>query len=260
MKKLDFPLFREFRRSSGSSMGSTHDFTVYTNAAYWTQRLTGSATGAIGTSGATAVNGVYVMTDTATQNSGSLIYTTVPEFLFSGGSNAPNTGRALYAEAGLQFTEVSTNKANVFFGFCSINTNVILVDSTGTPATNFWGALIYKQTGETVWRCISSAGTTQIIDKTLTNSGVANYVRLGIQAQQIDSLGNYEITFYIGSLNYTDMPQALGGTASYPIPIKHQITSTSAADMYLVAGNKTVEATGVAEVLNLDYAFADQIR
>ncbi len=49
MKKLDFPLQREFRRNSGSSVNPVLDFHVYTDATYWTKVLTGSGTVALGT-------------------------------------------------------------------------------------------------------------------------------------------------------------------------------------------------------------------
>lgn len=266
MKNQDFPSAMEFRRNfGGGSFPADLDFLYYTDTNYFTKRLTGTGTLALGT-GAHAIGGQLVFTTTVTASSGVVLYTTAANYLMStlpsggvGTGFAPDTGHALMCEALIQFTEVSTNQAGVFFGFNSLNTNVILVDAGLTPATNFSGAMIYKIAGETVWRAISSNGTTQFIDKSNTTSGLANFVRLRIEMKQVDAAGNYENTFYAGTVSPHDCPPMTTGS-SYPIPIKHTITSTSAANMYGVLGNKTVTGTGIAEVMYADYAVFEELR
>lgn len=219
------------------------DFASYTDANVWTKSAGAGASVAIT---ANTAGGVVNLTTGGTQNIQALIASTNACFKLL-------AGRAFYAEAYLQYAETSTNNAGMAFGFSSVVTSVMLQDTTGVPATSFTGALIYKQAGDTTWRCIGSNGTTQTLNTSLSTSQpspTTTYQQPRIEGRDVDG-SNFEITYFLG-------PDPLLDATSHRA-IKHTIAIASASAMKLVAFAKNPGGAS-SEVLSVDYLYAVQRR
>ncbi len=220
------------------------DFEVYTDAKLWTAALTGSSAPTVLSTGQ---DGVLVQLCTSSTNDASFIFTTIPLFKWA-------NGVVHECEAILQFSEASTNNANVWFGFSSVNTVAMLVNASAGPATSFSGAGIYKQGGTLTWRTVSSQSTTQNLNNTTYAAAQAGYQRLRVQCEVVNSV--MEVTYWIDQGGSTGNVGGLQmrNTSSFPAggaPIKDFITLSSPAAMYLGIGVKN--GTGSAETLNVDY-------
>ena len=96
---------------------------------------------------ADGVGGIAVLnTGDATDNNEAALFTTQELFLAA-------AGKPIYAAARIQYTEANTNVSNVAFGLADIfgDANTLLDNGAG-PAASFYGAMIYKVDGSTVWR------------------------------------------------------------------------------------------------------------
>jgi hypothetical protein len=153
------------------------------------------------------------------------------------------------AEARVQFTEANTDDANVFFGFSSAIAANTLVDNGAGMVTSFSGACIYKVDGSTVWKCVSSIGTNQTISTSTKAAGGSAYQTLRVEIQPIDST-TAEVKFFVDEQILID--------ATTNKPIKHVITYTGAAAMYVGAGVKNGDTN--LETLNIDYIAVEQLR
>ena len=225
------------------------DFILYTDAKTWTAALTNSAAPTISSS---LQDGVLVQANTAATNDASFIYSTVP--LFKWANNIVHT-----AECVLQFTEASTNNANVWFGFTSVNTVAMLVNGSAGPATSGTFAGWYKQGGSLVWKTASSQSTTQNLNTTTYTAGQAGYQRLRVQVEIVNSVA--EVTYWIDQGGTTSGGIQARNNASYPAngaPIKDFISLSSPAAMYLGIGIKN--GTTSAETLNVDYLAGWKLR
>ncbi len=220
------------------------DFSEYIDAQRWTKSIGAGASAAIT---ANTANGVLNLTTGATQNIQALIAGTNANFKLL-------KGQPIYGECQLQYAETSTNNAGVAFGFSSVVTSVMLQDTTGIPATNFTGLLIYKQAGDTVWRTISSNGTTQTLSTAAQSSQptpTTLYQQLQIEARDVDGT-NFEVTYFLNDapLMYTAAPHR---------PIKDTIAIASASAMKLVVFAKNPGGAS-SEVISVDYVFGVQRR
>ncbi len=209
----------------------------------WTKTIGSGAAVAIL---ANTAGGVLQLTTGATQNICANIAFTNANFKLA-------VGRNFYGECLLQYAEVSTNVAGVAFGFSSVVTSVLLQDTTGTPATSFSGALIYKQSGDTVWRAISSNVTTQTLTTGVQSSQpspTTQYQNLAIEGRDVDGT-NYEITFFVND-------QPLLDSVSHR-PVKHTVAIASISAMKPVVLLKNPGGAS-SEILNVDYVFVGQRR
>lgn len=152
---------------------------------------------------ADGVGGVVVLnTGDAVDNNEAAVFTTAEAFLM-----AP--GKPIYAEALLQYTEANTNVSNVAFGLADVMGGAnTLLDDGGGPAASFYGAMIYKTDGSTVWRCASSAGTLSSAGTTTASvqtAGGSSYQRLGIRIEPISGAFNSsKVSFFLDGLPLTD--------------------------------------------------------
>jgi hypothetical protein len=223
----------------------------YTTGQRWTTINSGAGTNTLSSS---LEDGVLVMANGSNTNDAQGIYLTTPSFLW-----ASNTNHV--AEALIQFSEASTNNANIFVGFSSVNTASLLVNASGGMNTSFTGAGIWKQGGSLNWRTISSQSTTQTINNTTNyaTAGQSGYQRLRIEVNIVNGVA--EIVYRIDQAG-TNPPG--GGTtpvlttASLQRPIKDYITLSSPAAMYLVALVKN--GTTSSETLNIDYFSGWKVR
>lgn len=218
------------------------DFDTYVDTQLWT-KLAADAGATV--TNVDNTNGWLTLTTAAVANNEAAVSSTRKNWKFL--NNKP-----LIYEARINFAQANVNQAAIAFGFSSTFAADLLLDTTGLPAASFSGALIYTNPGETVWRCVTSLGTTQTIQKSTTTSGGTVDQTLKIEVRTVSST-LAEVTFYSNGTLLLDAAQT--GRAT---PIKQTITYTGAAAMQFGAYAKSIDGTG--EVVNLDYLFAGQLR
>ena len=222
-------------------IGVFDDFLWFVTAHQWTSVLTDTGTAAVGDS----ANGIVVLTPsdgTVADNDEAYLKSTAEVFKFA-------TQRAIYGECLLQFTEANTDDANVFFGFLdNIAANTIVDDGAGLK-TSFSGAAIYKVDGGTVWRCVTSNGSSQSVTISTKTAGGSSYQRLRIELREVDGT-NMEVTFFVDDQPLLD--------SNYRRPIKHNVAIASATEMQVGCGVKNGSTN--LETLNVDYIAAYQLR
>lgn len=218
------------------------DFHWYVTAHGFTTVATDSGTVSVGD----AANGILALVPsdgTVTNNDEAYVKSTAEVFKFA-------TGRAMGCEALVQFTEGNTDDVNVFFGFAdAIAANTLVDDGAGMKAS-FSGACIYKVDGGTVWKCVTSNGTTQTVSTSTKTAGGSAYQRLRIECREVDGT-NMEVTFFVDDQPLLD--------SQFRRPIKHNVAIASATEMQVGAGIKNGADT-TAEQLNIDYIGAWQLR
>lgn len=164
---------------------------------------------------------------------------------YLGTTNAPVTfadGKPAFCEFLVQFSEANTDDANVFVGFSSSISANILVDDGAGMATSFSGACIYKVDGGTVWKCITSNGSTQTISTSTTTAGGSSYQRLRIEVMDFNST-TAEVVFYVNNVPLKD---------SNGIVISHKILYSGLSACKVAMGVKNGGAN--QETFNVDYA------
>lgn len=157
-------------------------------------------------------------------------------------------GKPLIFESRLQYTEGATNIANVAVGFADAPTANTIVDNGGMKTT-MSGAVIYKVDGSTVWKFVTSVGTTQTISTSTKTAGGSAAQVLRIEIRPISST-QVECVPYVDGVQLKDANSNL---------IKHYITFSGATEMAWFAGMKNGANTTV-ETLNLDYIGGWQLR
>ena len=221
--------------------GFFDDFHWYVTAHLFTTVASDSGTVSV----SDAVRGVVALVasdGTVADNDETYVRSTTELFRFL-------AGKPLYAEARVQFTEASTDDANVFFGFADAVSADTLVDNGGGLKASFSGACIYKVDGETAWRCITSNGSSRTVTQSAHTAGGSAYQQLRIEARDVDGT-SCEVTFFLDGQPMLD--------ATSRRPIKHTVAITSATEMHVGAGVKNGGAN--LETLNIDYIAAYQRR
>jgi hypothetical protein len=238
------PLQDRFRAFMGFD-----DFYEYTSAKTWTSTVGGGATVTVQSTG---VGGILQLACVdATQNREVYVGHTVQPFIF-------NTDRSLEFETFVNFTEASTNQANIFAGFSSTFANGLLVNTNGGINTSFWGCGFFKQGGtNTNWQVVTSFGTVQTINTTTINAQSSNYTRLRVEVRILSST-LLESSFFID--NGSGLLIAKNNTVvnGFNYPIKHTGTWTSPTAMGAGVGVKN--GTTAAETLLCDYIGWSQVR
>src|SRR5262249_25012313 len=102
--------------------------------------------------------------------------------------------------------------------------------------------------GETVWRCVSSKGTTQTITQSTKSAGGTTPQTLRVEVQPVDG-SSAEVTFYVDDEPLKDTSGSV---------IKHTVAYASAAAMQ--AGVCAKAGGANSEVVNVDYLSAYQLR
>lgn len=229
MKLLDLPHGIEHRHQQEVN----DPFTWYVTAHQWTTVATDGGSVAVGD----AAGGVVVLTPSdgsVADNDETYLKATNETLLFA-------ANRSIIAESLQQYTEANTDDANVFFGFMNaIAANSIVDDGAGLK-TNFSGCAIFKVDGGTVWKCISSLGTTQTISTSTKTAGGAAYQKLRIEWRAVSSTIG-EAAFFVDDVPLID--------STTNRPIKHTFTYTSATEMQLGWGVKNGDTN--LETLNVD--------
>lgn len=235
---LELPEALKFRRYF---MGFD-DFEWYISPHRWTSlAVDGGASVAIVAAGRC---GLARLTTGATDNNEAALKMTNEPFKMI-------DGKPIFGETTIQYAEANTDDANVAFGFADSFGADLLVDDGAGPKASFSGALLYKVKNSTVWKFITSKGTTRNITTTDITAGGSSQVRLGIDLRPLNST-TFEAIPYIDGVHLLDPSQ------KRPTPIKHTITITSAAAMSL---GVYVKAGGAnSEVVDVDYVGWSHLR
>lgn len=168
----------------------------------------------------------------------------------------PKPGKPWACGASIQYTEVNTSAANVAFGAMDVmaSANTILDNGAGTAAS-FYGAVIYKLDGETVWRCAVSAGTFSSTGSSAISqqtAGGSAYQKLRIQGLPVARANVSEVTFYLDDMPLTD------SVTGKPITLymTHGAAATADLDVGVYCKNGATNTLTV----NVDYIWATQAR
>jgi hypothetical protein len=163
----------------------------------------------------------------------------------------PAADKPLAFQALVQFTEVSTNTANVIVGLTDAVAANLLVNDGGGPKTSGTTLAFFKKDGNLNWHVHVSLSTTQqsveltaanSLDKVAHAAGSSGYQQLDIQFKPKNST-QADVEFYIGGVlvyKFTDW------------------VFTSATEMQAVIGCKG--GTAAALSVNCDYCFCYQRR
>lgn len=219
--------------------GFVEDFNKYVTADLWTL-VTDNGAAVI----KDAAGGILKLTVTAVDNDESYLHTTKKLFTVV-------AGKPIYLEAILQFTEIATDDANVFFGLSSAAVANTLIDDDVGPVLNFSGAGFYKVGGELLWHVINSVTTTRKdTELTLANSLDGEAHTAG-SASAFQRLG---ILLLPTSATKMDVTFSINGK----VVCKHKDQIwTSFAACHVIFGNKS---SGGIETLNVDLITAHQLR
>lgn len=236
MKVLDLPQDVKERRM----YGFFDDFEWYITPHRWTALAADAGTSVA--VGASAVGGTVVLTTGATDNNEAAVATTNSPFKMA-------DDKPLLFESRIQYAEANTDDANVFAGFASgLNSADMLVDNGAGPKTSYSGAGLCKVDGETVWRCVSSKGTSQTSTQSTKGAGGATPQTLRVEVQPVDA-ATAEVTFYVDD---DPLKDATGNV------IKHSVAYSGAAAMQ---AGVCVKAGGAnSEIVNVDYVAVYQLR
>lgn len=157
--------------------------------------------------------------------------------------------KPLMCEGLIQFAEPATSTANVCFGFSSVmSTANMMVDNGAGLVTTYDGHVIYKVDGETVWRCGSSRGTTQLTTTSSTTAGGTSAQYLRIETQPEDAT-TCTTRYYVNDVQLRDTNAQ---------PIVHTTLLASAAAMQLGLYAKTGSANALS--VYADYLAASALR
>lgn len=218
--------------------GVHDDFPWFISPHLWTATLTDS-----GTAAAAGVGGVL-----AIANSDGSVADNDEAYVATAALFKPSAGKPLYAEALVQFSESSTDDANVAFGLASGVAADLIADNGAGMRTTGTVIAIYKVDGETVWRFVTRNGSDATVTQSQETAGGASYQQLGIEV--LDAFGSYATV--VPTIDGRLMRDATGQ------PIRHQLLLTGIAAAQLFVGGKNGGAG--LETTNVDYAGCWQTR
>jgi len=217
------------------------DFTEDFDAVEWVATLTDLGTASVGD----AARGLLALVPsdgTVADNDEAYLESPNEVFLLA-------AGKPLLFEARIQFTEANVDDVNILAGIMSAVGADTLVDNGGGPQATFDGAVIYKVDGGTVWRCMSSRGTTRTDSVSTTTAGGTTPQTLRIEWHDYSTTQS-QVTYFVNDIQLVDANN---------VSIKHLVNLASATEMQVAFGIKNGGIT-VVETLNIDYVYAGQLR
>ena len=220
-------------RCIGLTHGIVDDFDHFITA----DRFTATASdggGVTETDGAGGLVTIDTSDSTAGDNDETYLLTSNEIFLLA--ANKP-----ISFETYIKYAEANTDDANVAVGVCdAVAADTILDDGAGMKAT-FDGAVIYKVDGGSVWRCMSSNGTTRTDSISTTTAGGSSYQKLVIKIDHYNTT-NCTITYHVDGVQLED---------SNGVLIEHKVLYASATEMNAFIGVKNGGAN--EETVVVDY-------
>lgn len=226
------------------------DFQSYSSGGDFSTSATASVT-------ATTQNisgGVLQLNDVpAAANDECYIYGTSRSFLIA-------AGLPLIFETRFQYQEKNTAYLNIIMGFMGTVASGALVTTSGGPKVNDTEALIFKVGNASTiqpWQCQSQIGNAVGKTTTVTNqtpdSSATNYHTYTIEIRPIDST-LAEIEYFYDGVPFLD------NSSPVARPFKHILTYTNAVQMTPIVGFRTGATASTAEILNIDYIYAAQMK
>lgn len=222
------------------------DFLFYVDTQMWTKAVTSSGTVAI-TAG---INGILTLTGSTTQYSEALIKSTNADYVFT--NNMP-----MVFECRLNYQETDTNNAAIFFGVTD-SFATLLIANGGDVKSSFTGCGIYKISGSTVWKTVSSVTTTQNKNTSVTTTLQTATTPAGDQILRIAvnpiSTTVAEITYFV---NDSQLRATASPGTTYPIKDQYTFASTGLRTGFYVQNGSGATVT---QPVNLDYICAENLR
>jgi hypothetical protein len=224
------------------------DFTEYTDGQRWTlfKSAVGGESVAIEASG---VNGSMLIQTGGTANNYAGFSTTNKPFQI-------RDQDPIVFETRIRYTEANTNNAIIAVGFGDSTFHSLMQNGTAGPNANFYGALIYKISGSTVWQVVTSQGATQLLDtSTSASTPLTTDQVLRIELRPVQSGGLLEVNYWIMDL------EAINANSQVipPKPIKHRIAYTMPVNA-MAAGIVAIAGGNFNEQVHVDYMAVDQLR
>lgn len=213
------------------------DFYDYTSGGTFTTVAASSGTTAADDTGGTDQ---VKLTTAATLNDYQGVKSTKQNFLM-------NSGTAMYSETYLNFTSQSSNNATVGAGFTSDPTT--FASSTADPSGSYSGAIIYRLSGDTSWRCQSSNGSTKTTSQSSNAPCADGYHVLRVDIVNWDSATNAQVIYTVDNQLLKDSNGQV---------IRHTVAFSGLVKMGIFA--QTVAASANAQVCNVDYMGAGKFR
>jgi hypothetical protein len=224
------------------------DFDHYTDGTIWTKGVTSS--GAVAAQ--SHINGWLNFASSTTQYSEAWIKSTNANYILT-------AGMPLMYECRLNYQEANTNECNIFAGVCDSFATALIANG-GDVASSFNGVGIYKIAGSTVWKTVSSNGTTQNKNTstqttlfTATTPAGDQILRIAVNpVPNTTSATICEVTYFVNDVQLRIQTSA-GNT--YPIKDEFTFPSTALRAGFYVQGGSTT-----AESVNLDYLAIENLR
>jgi hypothetical protein len=198
------------------------------------------------------VKGVCAISPGAVDNDEIYLCTSTEVFKFADQKPA-------VAECLIQWTESTTDDANIIFGFKDAVAADSVLDDGGGPAASYSGAVFFKVDGGTTWNVETSVGSTQstkalsadyALDKVAHSSSSTSYQLLRIEIHPYSST-QVRVEFYLGTL-------VNAGDWSMTHVATNYVTFSGCTEMQVFVGVKNGSAH--AETLNIDYLGCGQLR
>jgi hypothetical protein len=239
------PLFKTYQEKQIEDFVWWDDFTdgpdttnKYTVTAPESGTAVLSATGGNG--------GVLVVTPDASAAANDEIYFFTKNNLF-----LPAFGQPCIARAAIQYTEVNTNQANIFFGFASAPASGLLVTGSGGMRTTGTILGLFKQGGTTVWQAIARNGSTVQNTTSTQAAGLSTYQNISVEV--IDqTAGQCTVVFKVDDQILLDANENW---------IRFIVPYSGLVKCSLTLGLRNgATVTNGSEVVNLDWWIAQQRR
>jgi hypothetical protein len=224
------------------SFGIFDDFHDFNTGDMWTS-LAADAGASVAASD--AAGGVLVITTGGTDNNEALVKSTKEVFLVA-------SGKPLFAETRLKYSEANTDDANIAFGFMNAVGANSMVDDGAGPVASYSGALFYKVDGGTNWKTQASIATTRTDDIELT---AANSLDKASHVSASTSYQVLRIDILPKSSTKADVEFSIDGVLVRKIT---DWTYTNATEMMAFVYAKAGGAN--SEVVSVDYLTAFQKR
>ncbi len=120
------------------------------------------------------------------------------------------TGKDLWFESRVKFTEANSDDANIIVGLSSLHTADILLDNGGGPAASYDGIVFYKIDGGTVWNIEVSQAGNQTTVTSVANRQSGSWARMGFHVVGVDRVDFYIDGVQVGSIS-TNLPTVAMG-------------------------------------------------
>lgn len=217
-------------------------FPFYLDGHFWT-KLTADTTPTVALS-ATEQAALKLYTDTTDENEVAIYSPLIYKFQ----SSLP-----LMMTTSFQFTELTSDGANVAFGFCDLSalTNTMQDAGAGPSASITSGVMIYKADGDALWTCWAKNNGTTKSTESLTVPGGSSY--------NVFTIGSNVTDGQIASIDFYFLCNGIPMVDDQGRKIQIRMPYASGALMRAFLYGKT-GTSGEALTINTKYVYPAQTR